>query len=297
MTRIFSKRYRKVLEEKKLKVSIPRVVRMRLWNLLDEFKDKALPLGEKTETGFFHWKDIFDELVKDIKYEHGLEELLAYSEEKKGSIEPTDLRGSILRGIYPPFVWDTVELFFSYLLQEYQVEFQKKFNQIMEEDNLNWRMDNGKIFPVDSIYIEKEIMQKTYHLLGKVEFWGALKEFEKAREDLVNGDYEGAIQNANLAVESTIKYVLNIKKARPGQLFKQLIDSKLIPDYYSGFLKSFEENILRAVAIIRNEEPGAGHGRGGESNPIPKSLAELAVNLSGVLIKYLIERYLEKQLE
>jgi len=44
---------------------------------------------------------------------------------------------------------------------------------------------------------------------------------------------------------------------------------------------------------MRNEELGAGHSQGAGVNMIPKSLAELAVNLSGVLINYLIKRYLE----
>jgi hypothetical protein len=67
----------------------------------------------------------------------------------------------------------------------------------------------------------------------------------------------------------------------------------LVPNYYDGFLRAFEENILRSVAIIRNEEPGAGHGKGKEPRPIPKSLAELAVNLSGVLINYLVKKYIK----
>ncbi|MDI6736273.1 MAG: abortive infection family protein [bacterium] len=60
----------------------------------------------------------------------------------------------------------------------------------------------------------------------------------------------------------------------------------------SGFLKAFEENILRCVAIMRNEEKGAGHGQGPKVNEIPGELAELGVHLSGVLIHYLIKKYI-----
>jgi len=71
-----------------------------------------------------------------------------------------------------------------------------------------------------------------------------------------------------------------------------LIDSDIIPKYYDGFLNAFE-NILRSVAIMRNEEQGAGHGSGAEKPKIPYPLAELAVNLSAVLINFLIKHYLE----
>ncbi|MQY75810.1 MAG: hypothetical protein GH148_09875, partial [Clostridia bacterium] len=121
---------------------------------------------------------------------------------------------------------------------------------------------------------------------------GVLKEFKKARTSLLNNDYESAIHNSNLAVESVIKEILNVKKAKPGKLFKMLIDSGLVPEYYKGFLKAFEENILRCVAIMRNEELGVGHGKGPSDNIIPYELAELSINLSGVIINYLIGRVL-----
>lgn len=70
------------------------------------------------------------------------------------------------------------------------------------------------------------------------------------------------------------------------------MDSGLIPEYYAGFIKAFEENILMSVYKMRCEELGAGHGQGKKVNEIPKELAELAVHLSGVLIHFLIKRHL-----
>jgi hypothetical protein len=290
MTWVFSKRCQKAIKEDKLKVSIPKTIRVRLWNLLTNF-DKSWV--ETTDSGFNYWTSRLEKLTNNIKAEHGLENLSAYSEEKEKEIFSTNLEGFILRGFVPAYIWDAIELFYISLPADKQTIFQKEFNQIMEESNLNWRMAEGRIFPIDSAYIEEEIIRRSYQLLNDVKFLGPLQEFEKSREDLTNGDYEGAIQNAYLAVESTIKCILNIQKAKQGQLYKKLIESGLVPNYYDGFLRAFEENILRSVAIIRNEEPGAGHGKGKEPRPIPKSLAELAVNLSGVLINYLVKKYIE----
>jgi hypothetical protein len=64
----------------------------------------------------------------------------------------------------------------------------------------------------------------------------------------------------------------------------------LFPEYFDGFLKAFED-ILRGVAVIRNQELGVGHGQGKSVTEVPRELAEFAVNLAAVLIECVIERY------
>lgn len=292
MAWLFSKRCKQSLKEKKLKVSIPLTVRIRIWELLTQNNERYL---ETTETGFNYWTSTLEQLPRRIKAELGCD-LLAFPE-GGGEAKPSDLKSFVLRGNYPPYLFDTLELFFESIPPSTQNHFHRRLNEIMEENNLPWRMADGKIFPVDSFYIEEEIIRRTYSLFHEVNFQGALQEFEKARADLANNDYEGAIQNANLAVESTIKGILKIERAKPGELFRKLIDSGIVPQYYTGFLKAFEENVLRCVAVIRNEELGVGHGQGVEINVIPPALAEIAVNLAGVLIKFLIKQYLEKTQE
>lgn len=286
----FSKRCKQALKDKKIKVSIPFPMRTRIWLLLGNHNET---FWGTTDTGFNYQTSILEGLPSKIKAELGYD-LLAFPEEG-GEAKPSNLESFILRGNYPPYLFDTLELFCESLRDENKNLFQRLLNEIMDEGNLPWRIADGKIFPVDSVYIEEEIIRKAYTLLHEVKFQGALQEFEKARADIANNDYEGAIQNANLAVESTIKGILKIERAKPGELFRKLIDSGIVPQYYSGFLKAFEENILRCVAIIRNEELGVGHGQGAKINRIPPALAEIAVNLSGVLIKFLIERHLEGQ--
>jgi len=289
MTWLFSKRFGNIIKKEGLKVSITLPVRIRIWKLLERF-DEAI--NETSDTGFNWWSSYLRKLPECLKSELGIKELSAYPENGK-SVCPSDLEGFLLRGNYPPYFFDAIELFYDMLSGDKQTLFQKNINEIMEENNQCWRMIDGKIFPIDSQYIEEEIVRKSCELMESVQFQGAFVEFEKARIDIINNDFEGAIQNANLAIESTIKSVLKISKAKPGELFKKLRESGIIPEYYSGFLEVFEKNILRSVAIMRNEEPGAGHGKGKEIKVIPRSLAELGVNLAGVIIKYIIERHLE----
>jgi len=290
MAWLFSKRCQQTLRDKKIKVSIPVQVRLRIWRTLQDYNEW---FWESTHSGSNYKTSTLEQLPQRIQAELGVRDLLAYPEDD-GEPQPSNLEGFVLRGNYPPYLFDALELFYESIEEDKRNPFQHSFNQIMEENALTWRMADGKIFPVDSAYIAEEITRRSYELLHEARFHGALQEFEKARTHLANGVYDDAIQNANLAVESVIKQILGIEKAKPGELFRRLIDSNLIPQYYKGFLKVFEENILRCVAIMRNEELGVGHGRGASRNVVSTDLAELAVNLSGVLINFLVKKHLRK---
>ena len=289
MSLIFSKRCKSGLKAGKIKVKIPIAVRNRIWMLLQEFSETWY---ETTETGWNYNVNSMEDVTYRLKSEHGFEELKTYTKDKERKIVSGDLESFLLRGTSPPLVFDVLELYYNTTPKDKKTVFQSKINDIFTESDLPWRMAEGEIFPVDSIYVEENILRQSQELLKNVKFYGVLEEFQKARTDLINGDYQGAIQNANLAVESTIKSILGIDKAKPGELFRKLIDSELIPEYYNGFLSAFEENILRCVAIMRNEEKGAGHGQGSEINIIPEELAELGVHLSGVLIHFLVKRHI-----
>jgi hypothetical protein len=288
MAWVFSKRCQQGLRDGKIVVSLPVAVRKRIWKAFVDHNEYSNEFSEQIGT---YSTSIIDQLPSRMEAELGLDELLAFPK-TEGNPIPSDLQSFVLRGTYPPNLFDAIELFYQDISDDREA-FQNCFNSIMEENSLAWRMADGKVFPIDSIYVAEELMKRAYELLHEVKFQGALQEFEKARADLTNCDYEGAIQNANLAVESTIKEILGIKKAKPGKLFKDLIASGIIPEYYTDFLKVFEENILRCVAIIRNEELGVGHGKGPSRDVIPRELAELAVNLAGVLMNYLIKQHLK----
>jgi hypothetical protein len=287
MAWLFSKRYEQGLRDGKLKVSIPSATRVRIWKTLQNCDEVWT---ETTNTGWNYDTSTLQQLPESFKAEIGITELLSYPRDG-GSPKPDNLESFVLRGRYPPHLLDMLELFYLNL-SENRGQFQNSINEIMEEGRLSWRMANGKIFTVDPIC--EEITRLTYGLLDEASFNGALQEFDKARVDLTNGDYEGAITNANLAVESVCKVILGIEKAKPGGLYRALIDSGVVPDYYEGFLRAFEENILRCVAIMRNQEPGAGHGRGALTTIAPFELAELAVNLSAAIINFLIKQHLKK---
>ena len=89
-----------------------------------------------------------------------------------------------------------------------------------------------------------------------------------------------------------MKAILGVDRERPGTLFRMVIDSGIIPEYYDDFLKNFEQ-VLRVVNIARNEEKGAGHGQGSEVVDVPKHLAELVLNFCGSLTIFLVNHYID----
>jgi hypothetical protein len=287
MAWLFSKRCRYALKDGKIKVSIPTPVRIRIWKQLENFN---LTWWENDETGFAYQVTALEQLPSKMQEEIGCKQLLAYPEDGKSPPMPASLKDFVLRGNYPPFIFDILEIYYEWVEKENKQNFQNRINEIMEESSLPWRMAEGKIYPIDSAYIDEEILRKAHKHLNDPIYQGAATEFDKAREDLLNGDYEGAIQNANLAVESVIKVILKKEKGKPGELLQELITSGIIPEYHKGFLQAFRDHILRCVANMRNEEPSAGHGRGPQTRQVPPPLAELGVHMSAVLINYLVKQ-------
>ena len=289
MANLFSKRCKKLLDKKELIVSIQISVRRRILRILYDYDEDTSGINS---SGYRYVSSTTVDISWLFEREHGVD-MKAYNVD--GEIVKAKFTDFVLRGTYPPYLFDILEIFYQNISEERRYPFLVSINEIMKESDLPWRMFEGEIFPIDSAYIQEVIINKSFELINNVKFLGALEEFKKARTCLLNEDYEGAIHNANLAVESVIKEILQIKKAKPGELFRMLIDSGLIPDYYNGFLKVFEENILRCVAIMRNEELGVGHGKGPSDNIIPPELAKLAIHLSGVIIIFLIERVIIKR--
>jgi len=289
MIKVFSKRHPEAAKQ----TSLNQAVRQRIWYAMQDCDPYYDP------NGFNNHTLLGDELPDRLKREHGWQELRAYKSRDKW--ESVTIRGFILGGV-ARFVLDAVELFYD-LLVEYKAHrdrssadpnlYQRQLNIIFDDANLPWRMLEGRILQVDSKWLEEEIHSKAAELLSIRGFEGALAEFQQARSDLLSGDCKGAIHAANLALESTMKVILGVDQEKPGALIRKLIDSGIVPDYHEGFLQAFEEHILRSVTTVRNFEKGVGHGQGTDVNQPPKSLAELAVNLTGVLILYLLKRHLE----
>lgn len=289
--KVFSKKHPELAKEISLRKSVCR----RIWYIFKEY-DPYYDSNSVNDSYTLCW----DELPSRLIQEHGWQKLPTYKSQSKGETG-SSMEVFILCSV-PKYVLDATELYYDLLVEHKKSEFrsssdpteyQSRLNSVFDDANLPWRMLEGRIIRIDSKWLEAEIHAKAAELLSACGFEGALLEFLNARSDLSSGDYKGAIRAANLALESSMKAILGIDKEKPGGLIRKLIDSGIVPEYHEGFINAFEEHILRAVPIARNQEKGVGHGQGSEISEPPSSLAELAVNLSGVLILYLLKRHLE----
>ena len=157
-----------------------------------------------------------------------------------------------------------------------------------------WCFVNGEAILVDSEYLHEEVHSRTLRLLKESRAFGALEEFRYAIRDLQSGDTKDAIVKAHKSVESVMKCALEIDEHKTfGHLLSMLIKSGIVPSYYDEFLQHFGKLALGAVK--ERNLPARGHGQGAEIVEVPKSLAELSINLAGSINLFIIQRWLEIQ--
>ena len=294
--KLFSKRHPEILTEVQLKPH----VRQRIWYLIE---DMDLYLQEQQRPYFSSneeiWNPSHDGIHEKLTREYGLKDLRIKVPEGWRAV---GVEQYLLNSEGYHF-FDAIEYFCDWLRpdkmgysspdKENVYLFQQKLNTIFEEDNLTWRMMDGRIVKLDSQWVETEIRKKVYDLLASHRFEGPLQEFLEARSSLTSGDSKEAIRQSSLALESTMKGILEVDMGKPDELIRKIIATRMIPEYAKGFLTALREHILKSPITIRNNEKGAGHGQGVEVNDTPLCLAELAVNLSGVLILYLMKKYID----
>ncbi len=286
---LFSKRCRTAISQQRIVVRLPVRVRVRIWELLERHSESWW----ETTDGFSYQVTTLETIPKLLRAELGIEDLLSFPEDGGKTPEPGTLRDYVLRGVTPSHVFDILEVVRLCLSEDHVSSFDKGLNAILEEEGCPWRMANGKIFPVDSAYVEEELLRRATELAERSGFEGAQTEFEAARTALANNDYPSAIRNCTLALESAMKEILGVQHAKPGVLFHGIAACGIVPEYHEGFLAAFEEHLLRCSVVVRNQEPGVGHGKGAARSVVPRSLAEYCVNMTAVQMRFLIERWIE----
>ncbi len=285
----FSKRFAKALKEKTLQVKIPGPVRNRLKKAVVDHDEVVRYSGPQNPT--FYIENWASEMLPEIlEKEFGITELKCPIKGSRKGESCTPLE-YIVRGTRHQTTFDILELFYRELYGGNQKNFQHTVNEIFEESELPFIMIDGDIFSSD---LDNNIRAQSLKILETVGFEGALAEFKQAQEYFSDDKYKESINYCNLSIESVLKTILKLSREKPGKLFAEFIKSGYVPEYFDDFLKEFE-HILRSVAIIRNQVLGVGHGQGDSVNDVPKSLADLSIDLSSVLIKFIINRYLESE--
>ena len=91
----FSKRCKKALDSKKIKVSIPRATRARIWMALQDFNETYV---ETQTPAAPYYRTFLNDLTDKLKEELGIEQLTAFPASGDGPAEASDIEGFIMRG-------------------------------------------------------------------------------------------------------------------------------------------------------------------------------------------------------
>lgn len=191
-------------------------------------------------------------------------------------------------------VFDIVELFYAGML-DCRNEFHRAINEALQEESVHWILCDGFFLKLDSQWVEEHVMSQAHELLGKGKYDGALDELREARSYLAAEDYKSAVHTASKSMESLLKALLGREDGNASVLIRALHETEFYRDLPEPFAKAFGENVLMALPFTRNRL--GGHGQGSEVVSVPRSFAELAVNLAGTFAVFLVKRHLEVEPE
>jgi len=283
MIRLFSKRHEEAIFERKLGLSLPRKLRQRVWFTLEKFNFSYQynpdPMSNWTET-----TDVLTQIEEELCRRYGVERLTALDD--NDNKVPVKLKGFV-RGAYPAQVLDTIELFYHDIPENLRLNFQKELNSIFEEENSEWRLVDGQFFKMDSDFLSMKVIAESFELLKAEGYEGALDEFKEAHNELMTGDYKGAIHKACNSFESVLKTLLGRESGNASLLIRELVNTDFYSDLPENLGRSFGEQVLNSLPFLRNRL--GGHGQGEEVVEVPKSYAELALHLAGSFILFVIK--------
>lgn len=194
------------------------------------------------------------------------------------------------------FIFSVAELQYINLSDNEKPEYSSALNAFFVENDLPWKMFDGKMIKIDAQQFECDLKAKALAQMQELKdaepkFQSAYTELTTAVEALENGDYQSAINNAGKSYESVLKVILGVDTGNANQLTQAYRDTllKVPATMQTG---GFESQVMKSLPFIRNNS-GSDHGAGAKEVVISKPMAKLAVNLAAALDTYLIEEYAE----
>lgn len=193
-------------------------------------------------------------------------------------------------------LFDIIELQFDELSNNEKLEFQKKINQVLSDNEIPWRLVDGRMTKIDSKQFELDLKIKALSLMQELKdyepkFKSGFEELMCACNNLEKGNYSETISYSEKCYESVLKVICNVQKGNADKLTTQFTEVYCDSLPKSMAKEGFREKVLMSLPYIRNNS-ASGHGAGAITIQISKEIAKLALNMSASLCTYLIENYL-----
>jgi hypothetical protein len=279
MVGLFSKRFKSALESRKIPTpSFSRVLRKRLAMVCHEFnEDYRLEFG---------YSDDESDALGALRKAYGKDELRVQDDKGDGD-RPSKGFEDFMVFAYPTLVLDALEAFHSEVAVRDGSSLQSALNAVLEEEGSPWRMSDGRMYLVDSRYVDA-LKSNAADEMRRQGWLGAHEEFADARSHLLAGQADDAIQNANRAFESALQSLLNRKGGTAGDLLKALLkDTALLDGIPEAARKAIVAQVLQGLPTLRHNL--GGHGQGDDPIDVPRSFGNLAINLSAAYITFLLQ--------
>ena len=283
---LFSMRHRQSLKNDTLRLSIPRVVRYSLSRVCGRH-DESWHFHEDGYHGSRAHSDDAEAIVLTCTGRPAIQAI-----DDNGQWAEADFFAVIERG-NPDAALDLVEAFLHVLPQDDRAECHAELNNVLRAHLFPWQLVDNRFQKIESAYFQEEVLAPACMLLTAGDFPGPQQELLEAQNELSAGDGAQAIQLAHRALESTMKCVLGVDRQKPGELLRNLIDSELIEDYHTGFLKALEQLIYGLTK--ERSEPGRAHGQGKDIVEVPNSLAALVVHLCASIMLFIMQHWADKR--
>lgn len=186
---------------------------------------------------------------------------------------------------------DVLECFFAWLDAKRRDSAQTTINDVFRDYNCRWRISDGQGLLIDDDFMEDILLADTPPILVLASFGGAKDEFQRARNELIEGNIRDAIFYAGASVESAFKAALGNSPKTGMDLPQAYANANLL----EGLPKSKAQALQKALmptATLRNEL--AGHGHGSNTLEIPEEYGELAVNLAAAINTFVSRQHLKR---
>ena len=274
----FSKRHRRALESGDLSVELDPRTRTRIWRLLNRHNEEFDTYeGDSFPTRTDYLAEVADRLL-DLLGVHGLP--------GTAPTAPHNLQRCVEKGP-GDHVLDVIELFRGWLSEGAVPHFSRELNELLTEQDSRWRLLDGEMVPLAGAFVHAQAVARAHELIARHGFEGPAREMQRAQHDIADGDGRGAVHNAGSSFESTAKAVLGVDYGAAKKLIEQLKGEGYFDGLPEELVDGFIENVLLALAWMRNKL--GGHGQGPALVDVPEPYARLALNLAASLNQFLID--------
>ncbi|MGI4748203.1 MAG: AbiJ-NTD4 domain-containing protein [Janthinobacterium lividum] len=286
---IFSQRYHRALEQRRLQVDLPQEVRRKLWSWISAH-NTPLYIQPDPNDSWISNSSVLEQAEAEMLVEHGWDSLPVRQPVKNDTFFVA-FRELILDS-NGELVFDALELVGNWMNAEEREGTRRKINQIFTLHFCPWRLSDGEFFKLDQDFVGTQLSSSAHEALAANGLAGATDEYAKARQYAGAGETREAIYFAGHSFESVMKVLTGSEHANADRLIKELAAKGYFDDLPEGVRAGFADQVLKALPFLRNKL--GGHGQGAAVITIPPAYGELTIQLAAALHNFLIAKHLER---